>query len=480
MQFRHIGFGWDSPVNLVKGEQVYNFVRTLEKNYLFDNSYSSGLHKSLYFFEIPGYENGHPPAYSFIVFIIGNFFSMLFGFKYYFFHLANIIFTAFFLYFFQKFTYQFTKSLTISIVSSLVLISIPHFFVYSIVNIKDLPVALFTFFGIYSLLLFKPKDLLIKIIVVQTFVLLALYSKFTAIYLFPVILYLSYLDKNLYKFVRGQFWKVALLVSSYTILFTCVFWPHLIFNFSYELERLKFVYMTLPENSVNDHFFVFFFVEKLPLVFLILFGGSILYGLAFSREKKLLAFWFLPIFLYLIFVNRYYEAFRQFLFIFVFSAFSLALALNKILARHVKNFFVTVFLILSLISYSMYYFLMPSYKKIFFSSVFFSEGSKDIWGLSLPEALDYVEKKYAPTRIYFSPLAFLLEYYEIREKGWEIIYQPEYSNIWVTTTKVNPYEEERLLRENYYIKDSDFKHGEDVLEVWVKRDYYESVVLGRF
>lgn len=460
----HLGIGWDTPVNLAKGEQVLNFLQRLDTSYLLDSSYSSGVVNSRYFNEIPSYENGHPPAYSFLSFLVGNFFSSIFGFKFYFFHFLNVFITFAFLYFYQLFTYKYVKSRFAVVLSSLVLISIPLFFIYTIVNTKDLPVVVFTFFSLVFIKLYRKLG--VKRLYVSLFLfLLAIFSKFTAIYLVPVLFYFVYKDISLRKYIRENF--ITFVFFSFIILFATLFffWPHLIFNFSTELKRLEFVYFLLPKVSINNVYFYTYIVEKIPIVFSAIFLVSTLYAFITKKIRIIALFWILPTFMYLVILNRYYEFFRQFLFIFVaLSFFSTVLFARLLKITYVKYLFPIL-----LIAYSSYYFFMPTYNKVYFSSILVEEKSKDVWGITLPTALRYVESRYGPAKIYFSPLSFLLEYQGLREKGYEIIYTPQASDIWIATTMVDAYEEERAVREENYTLDRNFVEGNGVIEVWVRK-----------
>lgn len=453
-----IGIGWDTSVNLAKGEQIFNFLKTLNPGYLIDGAY-----KSLYFKEIPALDNGHPPAFSFIAFAIGNFLIKLFGFKYYFFHIANVILGTIFIYVITKFLfYKVSKNIVLSIVPSIILISIPYFFVYSVVDTKDFPVLAFSSFALV-ILINKFKDKLLQLILFSIFVLLALYVKLTFLFLIPVLLYLFFINKELVKFCKSNFKKIIYveILVIYTITF--LFWPNLIFNFNYEILRLYDVYFLLPSKSINYVSFGYFYLTETPLFYLIIFLTSV-FVLLFkhSKYRTIYLVWVLPAILYLGLINRQYDVVRQFLFLslpFVFSIF--------LLLKYIHNKFIYKVLLIGILLYSIYLLTLPTYKKVVYSNIILRGYTNDGWGLTLPKVLSYVKATYPKGRIYFSPAAFLLTYYDL--KNYEIIYDPYFADIFITTTKTSSYLEERVLREKYFIKDINFNLLGDTLEVWIKK-----------
>ncbi len=454
-----IGIGWDTSVNLVKGEQVFNFLQTLNPGYLID-----GAHKSLYFHEIPGIQNGHPPAYSFIAFSIGHLFSEIFGFKYYYFHISNLLLGVIFIYVVTKHLFfKISKNYYVSIVSSLILISIPYYFVYSISNTKDFPVLALSTFALL-VVLNKFKNIYLQIIALSIFTLLALYTKFTVVFLLPLIFFEAYRSNDIKKYIISNIKKV--LITEFFIFYTVTFyfWPHLLFNFIYEVSRLYYVYFLLPAKSLNYVSFGYFYSTQTPLLYLLLFFISLIFVLIKgSSYKTLFLIWVLPSVFYLAFINRQYDVVRQFLFLwlpFVFCIFIFIKKIKKMLLLYLIIFVVSI--------YSFYLILIPPYKKVVYSNSITRGYVNDGWGLTLPKVLEYVkEYNTKGKRIYFSPAAFLLEYYNL--KDYEIIYDPYFADIFITTTKTSSYEEEKVLREKYFKKDTKFNVFGDTLEIWLKK-----------
>ena len=455
-----IGIGWDTSVNLAKGEQVFNFLRTLNPGFLI-----SGFEKSLYFNEVPGLKNGHPPAFSLISFLLGNLFSRIFGFKYYFFHLANIFLATAFLYYLPKyFFYKISKSLLISVTATFILISIPYFFVHSIVNTKDFPVLVFSFFVI-MLFLRNFENTLLKLILISQFFLLALFIKFTVIFLLPLYIYLFYKDKILISFLKNNLVKTVGVVALFIYANIFYFWPNIIFTPIYELERLLFVYFHLPANYRNYVPFYYFYYLETPLLYTLLFAlGTLAIFLSKNKFKLFYFLWVGASLVYLIFINKQYDTTRQFLFLsipFVFSIFYFFIYI-----KGKRKFIFNLLIAVSLI-YCFYLITLSPYKKVIFTNAIVSQPLNDGWGLTLPVTLDYVNKNYNTGRIYYSPASFLLEYYNI--KKFEIIYDPFYADIFITTTKTSSYVEEQKIRENFFKKDTNFNILNNSVEIWVKK-----------
>lgn len=458
-----IGIGWDTPVNLNKGEQVFNFLTTLNKKYLLDSTYTNTSFR--FFSEIPSLENGHPPAFSFISYSVGFLFSSIFGFKYYFFHLANVTLTAIGLVYIAKIIISWDKvaKLYLIPVVQLILISIPAFFVFSITSTKDIPVVFLTLISIYYLSTIDSKNYTKNVLTSFVLFVIALFSKFTAVFIAPFALFLVYKNRK-YIFTK----KILGLLFLTFVLCVLVFWPNILFNTQYELRRLSFVYLHLPKTSVNEYAFTHFYLRKLPAVYTAIFVSSVLF-LPFVKRRIYLSLWILPTLLYLIIVNRYYEVLRQFLFIFpalvILFYFVIDFAQSKFSAAKKYSYIYLIPLFLL----GIYLTFLPIHKKVFYNSRFAEDSSKDVWGIGLPVALEYVYKTYTPNKIYYSPLAFLMEYQGVRDRGYEIVYTPTDSVIWIATTDVAAYGEEKQEREMYYKKDDNFNKGEGSVEVWVRK-----------
>lgn len=458
-----IGIGWDTPVNLNKGEQVFNFLTTLNKKYLFDSTYTNTSFR--FFSEVPALENGHPPAFSLISYFVGYLFSSIFGFKYYFFHFANITLTAIGVVYIAKIIISWNKSKKIYLIPliQLILISIPAFFVFSITSTKDIPVVFLTLISIYYLSTVDSKNYTKNILISFVLFIIALFSKLTAVFVVPFALFLIYKNR---KFVFNK--KVLGLLVITFIFCVLVFWPNILFNTQYELNRLAFVYLHLPKTSVNEYAFTHFYLRKLPVVYTSIFVASLCF-LPFVKKRVYLSFWVLPTFLYLVIVNRYYQVLRQFLFIFPVLVILFYFAIDFIQDRFflLKKYAYLYLIPVGLLS--IYLTFLPVHKKVFYNSRFAEDSSKDVWGIGLPVALDYVYNNYSPSKIYYSPLAFLMEYQGVRDRGYEIVYTPSDSIIWIATTDVAAYGEEKQVREMYYEKDNNFNKGEGSIEVWVRK-----------
>lgn len=455
IDIKNIGIGWDTSVNLVKGEQVYRFLKTLDFSVFSSNSFTS-----LYFNEIPSYLNGHPTAFSFLSFLIGNFFSEIFEFHYYFFHIANICLTFLFLIILGFFVLKISKSYIYAIFSQIVILSHPFFYLHSVVNIKDLPVLVFSFIAI--VFIFEKgllKDRYLNYYFSLIFFILSVYSKFTAIFLLPLYFYL------LYKF-RLKFSLKVISVSAFIITcITLIFYPAIVFNFTEEIFRVVNVYLYLPSKAYNDVSFFYFLFINTPVGLLLIYLSTFSIFLFNKRFIFIFIIWLLPAFFYLIFINRQYDALRQFLFILVpFSVFSF-LFFEKI-KIYLTPFFVNLILVFSII-YFLFLFYLPVNQKIFYKNFFNIEAVNDGWGISIPIALKYVRSNYLGGRLYYSPANFLLEYYPIDK--FEIIYQPEYSDIWIAARKTSSYVEEARVREQYYKLDENFDISNGMLEIWVKK-----------
>ena len=452
-----LGFGWDTTVNLAKGEQVFNFLFTLNPGYLVDGAYSSK-----YFNEVPGLNNGHPPAFSFIAFTIGNLFSKLFGFKFYYFHFANVILTTIFLSFFTKYLLKISKNIYLSILCSLILISIPNFFVYSIVNTKDFPVLVFSFFVFLVLLNVKKTDNFKIFVFSLNLFLVAAFTKFTVIFLLPLFLYLAYKNLPLLNYIKAQ--KIKILFTSVLFLYANIFyfWPHVLFMPILQINKLIYVYFLLPASSVNYVWFVYFYFIQTPIIYFILITLGIIYSLI--SKQKIILIWILPSLFYLTFINRQYDILRQFLFLLV----PYTLVIFNLLV-FIKSKFNKLYIIIFVIIffYSLYLMFLPPSLKVTFSPFILSTKNNDGWGITLPYSLEYVKNNYKQgSRVYFSPAAFLLEYYDL--KNYEIIYDPLYADIFITTTDTSSYIEEFNIRTKNFVKDTNFKLLDNSVEIWVK------------
>jgi len=458
-----IGIGWDTPVNLNKGEQVFNFLTTFNKNYLLDSTYIG--HSFRYFSEIPSTENGHPPAFSFISYTLGHFLSSVFGFRYYFFHLANVFLTAIGLIYIAKIIIKWGSPAKLYLVPivQLILISIPAFFVFSIVSTKDTPVVFLTLISIYFLSTITAKNYVKNILISFILFIIALFSKLTAIFITPFVLYLIFKNR---KFVFTK--KMLSLLFVTFLVCVLVFWPNILLNTQYEFSRLSFVYLHLPKVSVNEYAFTHFYLRKLPVVYSAIFASSVLF-LPFIKKRTYFSFWIFPTVLYLIVVNRYYQVLRQFLFIFPILVILFYFVVDFLQDRYVFLKKYSGLYLIPLILFALYLILLPVPKKVFYTSYFAKDSSKDVWGVGLPVALNYVYKNYQPTKIYYSPLAFLMEYEGVYNKGFEIVYTPTDSVVWIATTDVAAYGEEKKVREQYYTKDDNFLKGAGSIEVWVRK-----------
>lgn len=460
---KNIGIGWDTPVNLNKGEQVFNFLTTLNKKYLLDSTYTNISFR--FFSEVPALENGHPPAFSFISYSVGFLFSSIFGFKYYFFHLANIALTAVGLVYIAKIIIVWSKKVdNIFIVfSQVILISIPQFFIYTVTSTKDVPVIFLTLISIYYLSTVNTKNLKKNVFLFTFLFTLALFSKFTAIFTAPLVMYLVYIKREQLINLKTALFVVSVFLGSLII-----FWPHLVFNFGSELQKLNFVYIQLPTSSVSEEPFTYYYLRQLPIVHTVIFLFAISM-LPFIKNRAKLFLWVAPALIYLILVNRYYQVFRQFLFVFPPLVITLYFCFDYLKQKSVFFKKYSYILAFPVFLYLIFLLFLPPHKKVFYSSFIADKSTKDVWGVSLPVALNYVYKTYQPSNIYYSPLSFLMEYQQVSNKGFVITYVPQNSYIWIANPQVNAYSEEKEVRENFYTKDTNFVDGEQSLEVWVRK-----------
>ncbi len=246
---------------------------------------------------------------------------------------------------------------------------------------------------------------------------------------------------------------------------TVFFYPHITFNFTDEIIRIFNVYVYLPVKSVNSASFGYFLFLNTPTLLLLIYFLTFIFIIVNKRYSTLFLIWTTPSIFYLVFINHQYDALRQFLFLLVpFSIFSFVFfeCLEKYFSKRFINTLSIIFIV-----YLLFLFSIPLNEKIFYRNIFSNETVHDGWGLSVPLALDYINKNYTSGRIYYSPANFLLEYYKLPK--FEIIYQPEYSDIWIASRKTSSYVEETQVREDGYILDEKFDISDGMIEIWVKK-----------
>lgn len=455
-----IGFGWDSPSNLYKGEQLFWFLKTLDKKFLID-----GYLVSSYKFPPATEYNSHPPAYSLFVFIIGNAFSGIFKFKYWFFNLPNVLLFTFFLHYFGFTVLKVIKSLMWSVFAQILLISIPLVYIHSIVNLKDMPVAVFSYISVF-ILIFANKGNFKKIYFLSLFLIcLAMLTKLTAIVILPFWFILGF--KKIYD-LKIKFSLIYIFGSLFLIFGTSVvLWPNIFFNHTYELARLKFLYTEVPVLKTSESF-VLHFIYTLPVHYLILFVASVLVLLKNYKDSirvTLLTWIIFPLTLFFL-ISTFYDGLRHFLFALFPLTLFIVVQIFELTRKESYAFKFLLFSLTTLFFVLQIVFISPFQISYVNSLTPMSFYKSDYWAVSYPIGIDYIKQNYPNQKIHFLPGQGMFRYYDLENELAE--QNLDSADVILATVNSYWYFLNYGLLAQKFNKDVKFE-GRGVIEVWLKK-----------